>query len=119
MIVLQHDETLAKVLRGEMQSFGHGFSPVPFNRRKVKNHTAAAQLFRNRFRLQLNQVPSGDMDREQTLRLCRGQELRVRLFGNYFCRFYCIGLVSMGQIVSLAEPKIVNIFRFIAYVSSV
>lgn len=76
---MQHDDILEKVIKKEIERCGDGLKTLPYNTRRVNKYTesAAREAFQNAFKLQLNKTPSPLMEREQTMRLCRGQDLRV------------------------------------------
>lgn len=66
-------------MKKEIESCGEGLQTSPYNTRRLKHLTVSAvqEKFEHSFKLQLNKIPTPFMEREQTLRLCRGQDLRV------------------------------------------
>lgn len=91
-LLKQHDEILEKVMKKEIETFGDGLRSSAYSSRDTKKHsiTAVQQAFRNSFKLQLNTIPSPIMEREQTFRLCRGQELRVHLIEHFIKTYWPI-----------------------------
>lgn len=67
---------LQKVLQGEAETCGEGLRALAFIRPSMRLN-GSTLVRTSSCQLQLNQEPSPMMEREQTVRLCRGQELRV------------------------------------------